>query len=42
MNNSIIELKKDFTRPEYSNPVDAMWEFFQGTPNLKCVNFDPI
>ncbi|WP_314369511.1 hypothetical protein [Acinetobacter modestus] len=42
MNNSMIELKKDFTRPEYSNPVDAMWDFIQENPNLKCLNFDPI
>lgn len=38
----MIELKKDFTRPEYSNPVDAMWDFIQENPNLKCLNFDPI
>lgn len=38
----MAELPKDFTRPSFSHPVDAMWEFFHENPHFKCVNFEPI
>jgi len=33
---------KDFTRPEYSNPVIDMWEFFEENPQFRLLNYEHI
>ena len=33
---------KDFTRPEYANPVIDMWEFFNENPQYKLIKYEPV
>lgn len=33
---------KDFTRPEYLNPVIDMWEFFNENPQFKLLKYEPV
>ena len=37
-----LEQQKDFIRPEYSNPVMDMWEFFNDNPHYKCLDYESI
>lgn len=31
---------KDFTQPEYSNPIMDMWEFFEENPHYKLLKYE--
>ena len=33
---------KDFTRPEYTNPVIDMWEFFNENPHFTLIRYEYI
>lgn len=33
---------KDFTRPDYKNPVMDMWEFFNENPHFTLLKYIPI
>ena len=33
---------KDFTRPEYTNPVMDMWEFFNENPQFRLIKYEPV
>lgn len=33
---------KEFTRPEYTNPVIDMWEFFAENPHYKLIEHESI
>lgn len=33
---------KDFTRPEYLNPVMDMWEFFNENPQYRLLKYEPV
>ena len=33
---------KDFTRPEYSNPVMDMWEFFNEKPQYRLLKYEAV
>lgn len=33
---------KDFTRPEYTNPVMDMWEFFNENPQFTLLSHEPV
>lgn len=33
---------KDFTRPEFSNPIMDMWEFFEENQQFRLLNYEPI
>ena len=33
---------KDFTRPEYSNPVMDMWEFFNENPQYRLLKYEAV
>lgn len=38
----MTEKQKDFTRPEYANPVMDMWEFFNENPQFKLIEYEPV
>lgn len=31
---------KDFTRPEYKNPVMDMWEFYNDNPHFSMIRYE--
>lgn len=33
---------KDFTRPEYLNPVMDMWEFFNENPQYRLLKYEAV
>lgn len=33
---------KDFTRPEYLNPVIDMWEFFNENPQYRLLKYEAV
>lgn len=33
---------KDFTRPEYLNPVMDMWEFFNENPQYRLLKYEHV
>ncbi len=33
---------KDFTRPEYSNPIMDMWEFFEENPHYRLLKYEHV
>lgn len=33
---------KDFTQPEYSNPIMDMWEFFEENPQFRLLNYEAL
>lgn len=38
----MTEQKKDFTRPEYTNPVMDMWEFFNENPQFSLLRYEYV
>lgn len=38
----MTEQQKDFTRPEYSNPVIDMWEFFSDNPHYNLLKYESL
>ncbi|ENX58154.1 MULTISPECIES: hypothetical protein [Acinetobacter] len=34
--------QKDFTRPEYANPIMDMWEFFAENPQFTLISHEPV
>lgn len=36
------EIQKDFTPPEYSNPIMDMWEFFNDNPHFKLLRYESV
>ena len=37
-----MDCQKDFTRPQHSNPIQDMWEFFDENPHFRLLNYEPI
>ncbi len=34
--------QKDFTRPEYANPVLNMWDFFNENPHFALISYEHV
>lgn len=37
-----MSLQKDFIRPEYSNPIIDMWEFFHKNSHYRCLRYEAL